>query len=263
MDDNLSLPHEPQTGDALRVQPPARLLRLVLFSFLCHAAVLYLLYTLGVAHRQEQPTTSIVMVQLHASAPAYSQSPPARTRQPSPPVQTRSIVPPPRAVEAPLKPAPPTQAKPQLPASQPAQSAGPLREAPAIAAAPTATKPERATIASGSVTTKTTQISTQHTEEGAPQEVLFGSASAPAFLKQVAPVYPALARRRGKGGVVLLRLHISKTGQLTKVDLLEDPGFGLGEAALMAVQASSFTPGYHNGKPVAMRATLPVRFTLH
>ncbi len=96
-----------------------------------------------------------------------------------------------------------------------------------------------------------------------PPEVLFGSASAPAFLKKVEPVYPALARRRGKGGVVLLRLHISKTGQLTKVDVLEDPGFGLAEAALLAVQSSSFTPGHHNGKAVAMKATLPVRFTLH
>lgn len=266
MDDNLSLPHEPQTGDALRVQPPARLLRLVLFSFLCHAAVLYLLYTLGVVHRQEQPTTSIVMVQLHAAVPAHRQDQPGQIHRSSPPPQTRSVAPPPQATAVPVRAVPPSPVplpKPQAPAPQPANNTEPLRETPAIGKPQTAAKAERTATTPGSITTKAVQVGTQHKEERAPQEVLFGSASSPAFLKQVAPVYPALARRRGKGGVVLLRLHISKTGQLTKVDLLEDPGFGLAEAALMAVQASSFTPGYHNGKPVAMRATLPVRFTLH
>jgi protein TonB len=96
-----------------------------------------------------------------------------------------------------------------------------------------------------------------------PQELPFGSASAPAFIKQVAPVYPALARRRGKGGTVLLRLHISKTGQLLKTEVLEDPGYGFAEAALEAVQTSSFSPGRHNGKPITMKATLPIRFALH
>lgn len=100
-------------------------------------------------------------------------------------------------------------------------------------------------------------------ELAAPQELPFGSASAPSFIKQTAPAYPALARRRGKGGTVLLRLHISKTGQLLKAEVLEDPGYGFAEAALEAVQASSFSPGRHNGKPIAMKATLPIRFTLH
>jgi protein TonB len=95
-----------------------------------------------------------------------------------------------------------------------------------------------------------------------PQETSFGSAYGPAFKKQAQPVYPSLAKRRGKEGVVLLRLSISETGQLTRLEVLEDPGYGFAEAAQEAVRGSSFTPAHHNGKPVAVRATLPIRFSL-
>ena len=97
---------------------------------------------------------------------------------------------------------------------------------------------------------------------GAPQEMVFGSASGPAFRRQTVPVYPALAKRRNKEGVVLLRLSISETGQLTRLEVLEDPGYGFAEAAQEALRSSSFSPAHHNGKPVAVRATLPVRFNL-
>ena len=90
----------------------------------------------------------------------------------------------------------------------------------------------------------------------------FGSAGGPAFRKQSHPVYPSLARRRGKEGVVVLKLSISETGHLTHVELLEDPGHGFAEAAIEAVRSSSFSPAHYNGKPVAIQATLPIRFTL-
>ena len=95
-----------------------------------------------------------------------------------------------------------------------------------------------------------------------PQEVAFGSVSGPAFSKQALPVYPPQARRRGKEGRVLLRLNLSETGKLIKVEVLEDPGYGFSEAAQEAVRNSSFSPAHHNGKPVAVRTTLPIRFTL-
>lgn len=94
-------------------------------------------------------------------------------------------------------------------------------------------------------------------------EPAFGSASAPSFSRQALPIYPALARKRGREGTVLLRLHISQTGQLLQAEVLEDPGFGFADAALEAVHASSFSPGHRNGRPVSMKATLPIRFTLH
>lgn len=90
----------------------------------------------------------------------------------------------------------------------------------------------------------------------------FGSASGPAFRRQTTPAYPALAKRRNKEGVVLLRLSISETGQMTRLEVLEDPGYGFAEAAQEAIRSSSFTPAHHNGKPVAVRAILPIRFNL-
>ena len=95
-----------------------------------------------------------------------------------------------------------------------------------------------------------------------PQEMNFGSAYGPAFRKQAVPVYPPSAKRRGREGVVLLRLSISETGHLSQIEVLEDPGFGFAEAAQEAVRNSSFTPAHYNGKPIAIRATLPIRFTL-
>jgi protein TonB len=90
----------------------------------------------------------------------------------------------------------------------------------------------------------------------------FGSAGGPAFRKQAQPVYPSLARRRSKEGVVLLRLSINENGNLTHIELIEDPGHGFAEAAIEAVRSSSFSPAHYNGKPVAIQATLPIRFTL-
>ncbi len=93
-------------------------------------------------------------------------------------------------------------------------------------------------------------------------DVSFGGINGPSFNKQVQPVYPALAKRRGREGVVKLRLSITETGHLTSAELLEDPGFGFGAAALDAVRRSSFNPARHNGRPVAVKAVLPVRFAL-
>jgi protein TonB len=100
-------------------------------------------------------------------------------------------------------------------------------------------------------------------EKTPPAEMTFGSASGPAFIRQSVPVYPSHAKRRGKEGTVLLRLSISESGKLTHVEIIEDPGHGLSEAALEAVRSSSFSPAHHNGKPVAVQATLPIRFKLH
>ena len=96
----------------------------------------------------------------------------------------------------------------------------------------------------------------------APGEIAFGSAIGPSFRKQAQPVYPSQARRRGKEGTVLLRLSISERGELTQVEVLDDPGHGFSEAAIEAVRNSSFTPAHHNGRPTAVRAILPIRFTL-
>lgn len=90
----------------------------------------------------------------------------------------------------------------------------------------------------------------------------FGDRGAPSFAHQEIPVYPALARRLGKEGRVLLKLLIDAEGKLKHVEVLETAGYGFTEASLDAVKKSTYTPGFQNGEKVAMRVLLPVSFRL-
>lgn len=95
-----------------------------------------------------------------------------------------------------------------------------------------------------------------------PIETEFGTAAAPSFLHREMPVYPAFARKLGKEGEVVLRLTIDERGNLLNVEVLETAEYGFTEAAVNAVKKSTFLPAKKNGKPVASRALLPVRFIL-
>ncbi len=95
-----------------------------------------------------------------------------------------------------------------------------------------------------------------------PIDTKFGSSVAPAFLHREMPVYPLLARRLGKEGKVVLRLTIDERGNLLDIEVLKKADFGFTEAAIEAVKKSTFLPAEKDGKPVASRAILPIRFTL-
>jgi protein TonB len=94
------------------------------------------------------------------------------------------------------------------------------------------------------------------------QDVEFGSAEGPKFLRRELPVYPFLARRLGKEGRVVLRLTIDKNGKLLNIQAVENSDYGFTEAAIEAVKKSLFLPAKKDGKPIASRAILPVRFKL-
>ena len=94
------------------------------------------------------------------------------------------------------------------------------------------------------------------------EDVPFGSEVAPKFLHREMPIYPLLARRLGKEGKVLLRLTIDERGNLLGVDVIEKGGYGFTEAAVEAVRKSTFLPAKKEGKPIASRALLFVRFRL-
>ena len=74
--------------------------------------------------------------------------------------------------------------------------------------------------------------------------------------------YPPLAQRQGIEGVVYLELFIDAEGRIRRVEVLRDPGYGLGEAAVNAFEGLTATPAYANGEPVAVRFRYPVRFSL-
>lgn len=95
-----------------------------------------------------------------------------------------------------------------------------------------------------------------------PIETRFGDSIAPSFLNRVIPVYPAMARRTGKEGRVLLKLTIDAEGNLSDIEIIENAGFGFTEAAVSAVRKSTFLPARMNGKPIISRALLPIKFQL-
>ena len=71
--------------------------------------------------------------------------------------------------------------------------------------------------------------------------------------------YPAEAVKNGFEGDVKLRLLIAQDGTLAQVEILRDPGEGLGEAGARAIRSYRFRPARVNGEPVA---TI-INFTLH
>lgn len=90
----------------------------------------------------------------------------------------------------------------------------------------------------------------------------FGTAHGPKFIHREIPVYPQIARRLGKEGKVTLRLTVNEKGELIHIEIIEGAPYGFTESAIEAVKKSKFSPAIRNGKPVACRAILPVKFIL-
>ena len=74
--------------------------------------------------------------------------------------------------------------------------------------------------------------------------------------------YPAMAKKQGIEGVVLLELCIDKTGKVRKITVLKDPGYGFAESAVKAMTGVQCVPALINGEPCAVRFRHPVRFKL-
>ena len=95
--------------------------------------------------------------------------------------------------------------------------------------------------------------------QGVSAEVL----ARPLYERNPPPLYPRLARRMGKQGVVLLEVFVSVSGMVEEVKVATGSGYEiLDEAALDAVRGWRFAPGLRNGQPAAMRVRVPVRFEL-
>ena len=79
--------------------------------------------------------------------------------------------------------------------------------------------------------------------------------------------YPKAAQKAGVEGMAVLSFVISKKGKMKDLKIVKNPGSGLGEAALVAVQAMAdsdlvWEAGREKGKKVAVEMKLPVKFKL-
>ena len=74
------------------------------------------------------------------------------------------------------------------------------------------------------------------------------------------PTYTEAARRVRERGIVILDAIIDKNGRVTDIEVLKRLRFGLTESAVAAVSRWRFEPATLDGKPIAVRYTLTVRF---
>ncbi|MBE9586252.1 energy transducer TonB [Mucilaginibacter sp. JRF] len=75
--------------------------------------------------------------------------------------------------------------------------------------------------------------------------------------------YPAIASEEGKSGRVFISFIIEKDGKLTDIKVEKGAGYGFDEEALRVLKkAKAWKPGTQNGRPVRVRYTIPISFTI-
>lgn len=100
-------------------------------------------------------------------------------------------------------------------------------------------------------------------DSGAPPiAAVFGTPNGPRFLYWALPEYPLLAKRRRQEGRVVLSISLSEKGSLTGIEVVEVSNAIFVAPSIAAVKRSRFVPATRNGIPVAVKALLPIRFTL-
>ena len=96
----------------------------------------------------------------------------------------------------------------------------------------------------------------------APPKIELPSSDA-AYLNNPKPSYPAISKRMGEQGKVVLRVLIGTDGVPQKVEVNQSSGFDrLDRQAQDAVMRWRFVPGKRNGVPEAMWNLVPVNFVL-
>ena len=78
-----------------------------------------------------------------------------------------------------------------------------------------------------------------------------------------APAYPALSRRLGEEGKLVLRVELDEKGHVAQAQIVDSSGFKrLDEAAMAAVKTWRCTPPVRNGQAVRAVALQPFNFVL-
>lgn len=81
------------------------------------------------------------------------------------------------------------------------------------------------------------------------------------LIKKVAPVYPPLARQARIQSTVVLKVRISKTGDVENVQLFSGHPI-LAPSAIEAVKQWKYKPYLLNGEPIEVETNVTVNFTL-
>jgi protein TonB len=88
-----------------------------------------------------------------------------------------------------------------------------------------------------------------------------GAGAVPTRVKNVAPIYPELARASQVQGVVVLEARIGPDGRVTNARVLRSVPL-LDQAAIEALSQWEYQPTLLNGSPVPVLITVTINFTL-
>jgi periplasmic protein TonB len=86
--------------------------------------------------------------------------------------------------------------------------------------------------------------------------------SPPSVASEVKIPYPEEARRAGIEGTVTLSITIDVEGKVTRARVLNGPGYGLNEAARVAILKFRFKPALKNGEAVSTEMKYAYTFLL-
>ena len=87
--------------------------------------------------------------------------------------------------------------------------------------------------------------------------------TAPTYLSNPQPAYPAAARRRRQEGSVLLRVEVTADGHAARVRTSQSSGYPiLDQAAVQAVSIWVFEPARLDAKPVPAEIEVPIHFRI-
>jgi protein TonB len=126
--------------------------------------------------------------------------------------------------------------------------------APVVAAAPAAAAPPTAIAA--------TAVAASPAAPAAAPRIELPSSNA-AYLNNPKPAYPALSRRLGEQGKVVVRVLIGVDGKAQQAEIRSSSGYDrLDQAALATVRSWRYVPGTRNGIPEAMWFNVPINFVL-
>lgn len=174
-------------------------------------------------------------------------APPARPAPPAPPPPKPT---PPTPRPAPPKPAPKKPTPAPLPAAIADPTPAPAAPLGAIEPQPAAKPVESAPVAAAA-------------PAAPPAPAIVQPSSDASHLNNPKPVYPAVSKRLGEQGKVVLRVLIGTDGLPQKVEIKQSSGFErLDRQAVDTVSRWRFVPGTRNGVPEAMWYLQPINFVL-
>jgi periplasmic protein TonB len=82
------------------------------------------------------------------------------------------------------------------------------------------------------------------------------------LIHQVAPIYPASAKRNHVEGTVVLHGVVTKDGSVDQLQVVSGPA-ALTDAAIAAVKQWKYEPATFQDQPMEMATTVSIVFTLH